>query len=180
MRPPLPFETERLVLRAPSPDHAPAVQEAIEESFEALHPWMPWAVKLQTFEETQDFLARSERQFKADENYVVLGFLRESGRFVLGSGLHPRSRDVPSYEIGYWCRTSLQGNGYVLEAVNALANLGLGLMGARRLEIRCDASNVASARVAARAGFEHEATLRRERVANDGTLSDTLIFAKLA
>lgn len=177
MRLTLPVETERLVLRAPSPEHAPAVQEAIVESFAELHPWMPWAVEPQSFEETVGFLERAERQYDAGENYSILGFLRGDGRFVLGTGLHPRHLDVPSYEIGYWCRTSMAGQGLVVEAVSAIAELGRTVLGAKRLEIRCDARNLRSRRVAERAGFELEATLRQEQRSNDGELSDTLIFA---
>lgn len=179
MRPTLPVETPRLVLRPPSPVHARALQEAIDESFAELHPWMPWAVTPQTFEETLDFLVRSERQFEEEQNFIVLGFERETGRFVLGSGLHPRNPDVPSFEIGYWCRTSRVGNGLVAEAVEAVVDLGRRDLGARRLEIRCDAANERSLRVAERAGFTLEATLRQERRGNDGELSDTLIFARV-
>lgn len=179
MRLTLPIETERLVLRAPSTDMAVSLQEAIEESFEALHPWMPWAVKLQTAVETMEFLQRAERQFADDENYIILGFLREDGRFALGSGLHPRVPEVPSYEIGYWCRSSLVGQGLVGEAVAAIAAAGFGQLCAKRLEIRCEARNTQSVRVAERAGFDLEATMRSERRANDGELSDTLVFAKL-
>jgi len=180
MRLRLPIETERLVLRAPSIEMAHAIQEAIEESFAELHPWMPWAVQLQTHDETLAFLERSQRQFESGENFLILGFLREGGRFALGSGLHPRVPDVPSFEIGYWCRTTLQGQGLVGEAVKAIARAGLIDLGARRLEIRCDARNLRSLRVAERAGFELEATLRNERRANDGTLSDTLVFGKIS
>lgn len=86
---------------------------------------------------------------------------------------------MPSYEIGYWCRSSLVGQGLVLEAVQAMVRAGLEDLGANRLEIRCDARNTRSLRVAERAGFTLEATLKHERRANDGSLSDTLVYARL-
>ena len=45
--------------------------------------------------------------------------------------------------------------------------------------VRCDARNVRSQRVAERAGYPLEATLRNHAVAADGKLRDTLIFARL-
>lgn len=173
------YETERLLLRAPAPDDVEEVQEAIEESFEELHPWIPWAAQPQTFEETLEFLVKAQADFERGENYVVLGWLRDSGRFALGTGLHPRNPKVPAFEIGYWCRTSLVGRGLVLEGVRAMMHLGVANLGAQRLEIRCDPRNERSARVAERAGFEHEATLRRSYRANDGALADSRVYSFL-
>ena len=51
-------------------------------------------------------------------------------------------------------------------------------LGARRVEIRCDARNVRSQAVARRAGYELEATLRKHMVAADSVLRDTLIFVR--
>jgi RimJ/RimL family protein N-acetyltransferase len=176
---PLPRETARLVLRPPSAQNAEVIQTAIEESFADLHPWMDWADRLQTLEETRAFLAGAETRFRLREDFGVSAFLRETGEYVLGSGLHPRNWRVPSFEIGYWCRTSMQGQGLVTEAVRALTQMAFEDMGARRVEIRCDARNTRSRHVAERAGFPLEATLRSDARANDGSLRDTVVYALL-
>jgi len=176
---PLPKETARLILRSPSAQDAPVVQQAVEESFADLHPWMPWAESLQTLEETRAFLAGAESRFHLGEDFGVTGFLQESGEFVLGTGLHPRNWRVPRFEIGYWCRTSMQGRGLVTEAVMALTRMAFEAMGANRVEIRCDARNTRSCRVAERAGYRLEATLRNDDRANDGSLRDTAVYAFL-
>ena len=69
---PYSFDTERLTIRGPLPGDGDKVRTAVLESQAELKPWMPWAVKLQTFEETLDFLARSERQFEAVEHVYEL------------------------------------------------------------------------------------------------------------
>lgn len=176
---PLPKETARLILRSPSAQDAHVVQQAIEESFADLHPWMAWAESLQTIEETHAFLAGAESRFHLREDFGVTGFLRDSGEFVLGTGLHPRNWRVPRFEIGYWCRTSMQGRGFVTEAVMALTRMAFEDMGAHRVEIRCDARNTRSRRVAERAGYRLEATLRNDDRANDGSLRDTAVYAFL-
>ena len=176
---PLPVETRRLVLRPASAQDALIVQAAVEESFESLHPWMPWAAQPQSLEETQAFLAGAETRFRSGEEFAVSGFLREGGTFVLSTGLHPRNWAVPRFEIGYWCRTSMQGRGYVTEAILALTRLAFVDMEAVRIEIRCDARNLDSRRVAERAGYRLEATLRCDDRANDGSLRDTAVYAIL-
>ena len=86
---------------------------------------------------------------------------------------------MPRFEIGYWCRTSYAGKGYITEAVNAITAFAFDVLGARRVEIRCDALNLRSRRVAERCGFPLEATLRQFDRSVDGELRDELVFAKL-
>ena len=176
----LPLETPRLILRPPDPMDAQSIQDAIKESFETLHPWMPWALELQSLEETRAFLERAQASFEAGEDFGLSAFLRASGQFALGAGVHPRDWAVPKFEIGYWCRTSLQRKGLATEVVKTLASAAFTELGAQRVEIRCDSLNVASCRVAERAGFSLEARFKNDDRANDGTLRDTLVYSLLA
>ena len=177
---PLPRVTERLVLRPPSPDNAAAVQEALEESFADLHLWMDWATTLQSLEDTKAILNRAHAKFESMEEFQVHAFLRDSGRFVLSAWLSPRDWGVPKFEIGYWCRTSMLGKGYVTEAVKELTAAAFGDMAANRVEIRCDSRNHRSRRVAELAAFHLEAELRCDARANDGRLRDTTVYVLLA
>ena len=87
---------------------------------------------------------------------------------------------MPKFEIGYWVRTAYGRQGYITEAVNGIAEFAFTVLGARRMEIRCDTLNERSAAVARRAGFELEATLRHhDRHHLTDALRDTLIFTKL-
>lgn len=177
--PPLPLMTQRLVLRPVSLQFAGAVQEALDETFEDLHPWMPWAKEPQSLEVTKDYLEQAERKYQAGGDFGISVFLRSRDQFVLASGLHPKDWDVPKFEIGYWCRRSMQGQGYATETVRALTSIAFEVMAANRVEIRCDSRNVRSLRVAERAGYHLEATLRNDARANDGSLRDTLIYVML-
>jgi len=177
---PLPRETQRLVLRIPSPRSAVALQEALEESYTDLHAWMDWAATLQSLEETTSALERAQARHESAEDFPVHVFLKDTGAFVLSAGLHPRNWKVPSFEIGYWCRKSMQGRGYVTEVVKELTAAAFRDMGAQRVEIRCDSRNQRSRRVAELAGFRREAQLRCDDRANDGSLRDTIIYALLA
>lgn len=177
--PSLPHETQRLVLRAAAFRFADVMQEAIEETYEGLRHWMPWSKEPQSLDATKEYLAEAERRYRDGEDFAVAVFLRSTDEFVLSSGLHPKDWSVPKFEIGYWCRSSMQGQGYVTETVRALTAIAFQEMSANRIEIRCDSLNVRSARVAELAGYYHEATLRSHARANDGSLRDTLIYTML-
>ena len=177
---PLPRETERLILRIPLPTDADALQEALEESFADLHIWMDSATTLQSIDDTRARIEQHQANYTSAEDFTVSAFLKDSGKFVLNAGLHPRNWRVPKFEIGYWCRTSMQGKGYVTEVVRELTSAAFRDMAAKRVEIRCDSRNQRSRRVAERAGYRLEALLRCDDRANDDSIRDTTIYALLA
>ena len=172
------FETERLIVRCPQPGDGAALNAAIVESLDELRPWMPWAQAAPAPEESEEYCRRARARFLAREDLPLQIFLKD-GTFVGGSGLHRIDWDVPKFEIGYWCRASRQGQGYVTEAVIGLKRFAFEQLGAQRVEIRCDARNLKSQAVAERAGFHFEACLRREARDHRGELRDTLIFVLL-
>ncbi|CAG0949212.1 diamine N-acetyltransferase [Anaerolineae bacterium] len=171
------IETPRLVLRIPSVSNAPMVNAAVRESFADLHRWMKWAKEIPTVEETINRAQRANTRPLAGEDFSIWGFLKDTDEFVLGSGFHLRDPEVPKFEIGYWCRSSYQGRGFVTEAVRVLTRVGFEQMQANRIEIRCDARNERSRRVAERTGYRLEAELRNDQRAPDGVLRNTLIYA---
>lgn len=170
------FETERLMLRAPRPGDGMAVYEAIEESLAELKPWMPWAWETPKPELSEEFARRAAVRFTLREDLPLLIFRKSDHKFVGGTGLHRIHWEIPSFEIGYWQRTSLHGQGYITEAVKGLTCFAFDVLGARRCEIQCDANNGRSAAVARRTDYVQEAHLRNHRLNTSGELGDTLIF----
>jgi RimJ/RimL family protein N-acetyltransferase len=174
---PTPLLTERLIIRAPAPEDAPALSNAIAETFDQLKLWMPWAQSPQTLDESRGVIDRMISKWIPMRDYVLFCFDRQTGEFVMAGGLHPVNLQVPSFHIGYWCRTSYQGKGYVTESVKAIRDAGFEIVGAKRIEIRCDARNSASRAVAERCGFPLEATMRNDCRDNDGALQSTAYYA---
>lgn len=77
---------------------------------------------------------------------------------VLGSiGISPRGDGV--FEIGYWVRADARGRGYTSRALVLLSHDAIAT-GAARVFLRADPENVASCRVAEKAGFTREGVLR--------------------
>lgn len=171
------FQTERLIIRAPRPGDGRAVNDAIRESIDNLRPWMSWARVVPSVAESESFARESSIRYRSREELAMLLFRKSDGWFVGASGLHTIAWDVPRMEIGYWVRTSLQGQGYITEAVNGIAAFAFTILKAVRLEIRCDANNTRSAAVAERAGFTLEARMRWQSRTPSGELRDTLVYA---
>ena len=167
----------RIVVRPVRPGEGAAVFEAVEESRAELSPWMPWAEKTRSVGDSEEAVRRFASQWMLRDELTVGLWHKETGQYLGSSGLHRIDWTVPSFEIGYWLRTSVWGHGYVSEAVQLLCTFAFETLGANRLEIRCDACNTRSAAVPERLGFPLEATLRNSQNEQDGILRDTLIFA---
>jgi RimJ/RimL family protein N-acetyltransferase len=67
-------------------------------------------------------------------------------------------------EIGYWVDPRARNRGVATTAVRAACQWAVTTAGVELIEWRCQAGNVASRRVAEKAGFLIEGTLRRRRV----------------
>ena len=177
---PLVIETQRLILRSPLPGDGAAVNAAIRETFDELKLWMPWADHIPEVDETELNRVRAYANYLEGTDFNVQAYLKETGEFVAGSGLHRGDRKVPSHEIGYWCRKRFQGKGYVSETVRALTRVGFEHMKANRIEIRCDLRNEESRKVAERCGFIKEAEMRNDTLGTDGSLRTSLVFALIS
>jgi RimJ/RimL family protein N-acetyltransferase len=173
------FDTERLTIRSPMPGDGAELQAAVAESIDDLRPWLPWAKEVPTVEEEEIAVRKGRVRFLAREDLWFLLFLKGTHTLVGGSGLHRMNWDVPSFEIGYFVRSRFAGQGYISEAVRGITRFAFETLGARRVEIHCDARNERSRRVAERAGFELEAKLRNHDLDTDGELRDTLIYVRL-
>lgn len=173
------FETERLLIRAPQNGDGAMVQEAISESIDQLRPWMPWAQEVPDEEQSEIGVRQARIQFLKRSDLRLYLIHKDSGRLVGCSGLHRMDWQSRKFEIGYWVRSSCIGQGYITEAVNGITEFAISQLMANRLEIRCDTLNLRSIQVAVRAGFTLEGTFRKDECRTDGSLMDTMIFAKV-
>jgi RimJ/RimL family protein N-acetyltransferase len=114
----------------------------------------------------QPYTAQSARTFLDDVGrraedgsahaFAVVG----AGDDVLGGvGVHwNEARDVG--EVGYWARAHARGRGVTTAAVLLLSRWALAQPRVGRLQLRAEPENLASCRVAERAGFHREGVLR--------------------
>jgi RimJ/RimL family protein N-acetyltransferase len=176
---PAEIQTRRLSLVAPAPGDGPELNRAIAESFAELHEWMPWAAEMPTVAESEHFVREAAARYLRREELPMFMRKRGSHELIGATGLHRANWTVPRFEIGYWCRTSMVGHGYVSEAVVALTRFAFETLSAARVEIRTDSQNVRSWRIAERLGFTLEGVLQRDDRTVQGELRDTRLYAMI-
>lgn len=83
--------------------------------------------------------------------------------------------------IGYtWYAPAHHRDGTNRRCKVLLLDHAFDVLGVRRVQFTIDADNVASRRSVERLGAVHEGTLRQHRIADDGTVRDSVVYSILA
>lgn len=172
------FGSERLTIRAPRVRDAAEIHAAVIESRETLIPWIRWAKYEPSLEDRRKHLRMMRRHFLRGKPFSFHLFLKGTNTFVGMCGIVEADASVPKVFLYYWIRKSFTGQGYMTEALNAITDLVVKHLGARRVELHIDDRNKRSWRVAERCGFQLEGIFRNYARAEDGSLEDTRIYAK--
>lgn len=170
------IDTPRLVLEAPSREHAAAVHESVNASLPTLG-FIAWAQSPWTIERAQRFCEGGLAMVDEGECLIFNAFRREGGAFVGRIDLHTFDFEAPRAEIGYVGDARHAGQGLMREAVLAVVDFGFRL-GLARIEAISEVGNERALRFAEQGlGFTLEGRLHhRERDAR-GELCDQLMFA---
>ncbi|MEM7332843.1 MAG: GNAT family protein [Chloroflexota bacterium] len=177
---PFEFESERLLIRGPLPGDGKVVRPAVLESVDELRPWMPWAMNIPDEDGYEALVRQWHLDFMARKNLILFLFHKETGQFIGGSGLHDINWTVPRFEIGYWVRSTMARQGYIMESTQAITNFAFDVLKAERMQIRVDSENYKSAAIPPKLGYTLEGThlaIKRHHITNE--LRDMLVFAKL-
>ncbi|MCF3944819.1 GNAT family N-acetyltransferase [Oceanobacillus alkalisoli] len=176
---PLQLESDRLILRAPlQTGDGEIVNQAIRDSIHELKEWLPFAREIPAVEETEVNLRNAHIDFLKRKSFRFLIFDKESNDFIGITSFERVDWNIPKCEIGYWIHTGFSGKGYMTEAVKALADYGLKDMGFKRIEIRCEPTNLKSRAIPEKLGFALDGILRNDDLSADGSeLRDTCIYS---
>jgi len=166
----------RLDLREYGPDDAGLVRGLLDSGGEpeALPPGAPADPA-----EVPGWLADGVHRPQREGLGVHLMMLDRAALRIVGSiSLFHADWEIQSAEIGYGVRGDERGKGYATEALAAVARWALTAGGIQRAFLTANTDNLASCRVAVKAGFHREGTLRRAGLEDDG-LHDLAVFALL-
>jgi len=94
-------------------------------------------------------------------------------------GLHLAAGDTGLAEVGYWLAPEARGHGAATIAVQLVSRWAFTVVGVDRLSLQTAPENVASQRVAERAGFTREGLLRAWMPTRDGR-RHSVMFSLLA
>jgi RimJ/RimL family protein N-acetyltransferase len=169
------IRSARLVLRPYGPgDEALALEVVVSGEPEALPPGAPAEPG-----PLGEWLRADDRRSWRDGGALHFMMLDSGRNKIVGSigAFHP-DWEVRSTELGYGVRSDERGQGFASEALAAVSRWLLTDGGLQRAWLTANTDNLASVRVAEKAGFQREGTLRRAGLEDDG-LHDQAVFSLL-
>jgi RimJ/RimL family protein N-acetyltransferase len=165
-----------VVLRPLGPENEEELFAAVSTSIAELSRWMPWCHADYSIDESRQYLASRATAWTEGTEYSFGIFDRETGKLVGGVGINFIDWPHRRANLGYWLRTHATGRGYASEAANVLACWALEALGLQRIEIVAAVDNIASQKVAERAGATREGILRN-RCQGSRTPRDAVMFS---
>jgi RimJ/RimL family protein N-acetyltransferase len=129
-----------------------------------------------TEEDARAFFAeREQRRLDGHELNFALVDPRDDDAVLGGGSIHEVDLEQGRAGIGYWLAAAARGRGIATRAVRLMTDWAFAGLGLARLEITCAPDNLASQRVAERAGFAREGLLR-SHMAFKGGRRDTVVY----
>ena len=169
----------RLLLRPLRPEDLDAFYAAVDESRTEVGRWMAWCKPGYSIADAQEWLAISEQSWASETGDRPFSmFEAASGEFLGNMGLNHFNRVHHFANLGYWVRTSRTRTGVASAAVRMVARYGFESLGLARVEIVAQVSNVASRRVAEKAGGRLEG-IARDRLAYGDRHFDAAMYSLL-
>ncbi|MEU4118656.1 GNAT family N-acetyltransferase [Kitasatospora sp. NPDC028055] len=126
------------------------------------------------------FLDRADQRWADGSTACFAVTDRADGRLCGNVALRWTDRGEGVAMVGYWLLAAARGRGLATLATVAVTDWGVRTAGVRRIELYHAVGNESSCRVAARAGFPYEGTLRGSYRYGDGPYNDEHLHARLA
>lgn len=168
--------TERLLLGPFEAADVEAVAEACSDA--EVQRWLPLPRPYRR-EEAADWCLRKAPELRESGAGLELAIhTRPDGQLAGCIGLKQPDWVGRVVEVGYWAAPATRRRGYLGEAVRAITDWVLTEQGFERVELLAATGNLASQRVAERAGFTREGVMRNAGYTHDGRV-DLVLYAKI-
>jgi ribosomal-protein-serine acetyltransferase len=191
MNPDLYLHDGVIALRPYRPQDAEPMLAAVHESSDQVSPWLPALSTDMPLVEVTSYIAIQKHLSESGEayNFVIqehvgrkqygginAGDINVGGQILGGTGLTQINQRHRFANLYYWVRTSRTGEGIASRAVRLAARYAFVEAGLTRVEIVVAVENLASQRVAEKAGAHREGVLRK-RIALPGKLHDAIVYS---
>ena len=166
------LEVDELTLRPWQPSDAPAVVEAYRDP-----EIQRWHVRTMTEAEAADWVRSWSDRWQAETG---AGWAVTDRDAVVGRvGFRTIDLAEGIAELAYWTVPTARGRNIAARTVDRVSGWMFDSIGLHRIELRHSSANQASCRIAEKAGFDYEATLRKQALHADGW-HDMHLHARLA
>ena len=134
---------------------------------------------IDTEEEAERVVRDFAAAWMARTAFFMGGFRRDTQAFVAQIYVGVVDWNLPQFEIGFFADVEHEGQGYVTEATKGALRFVFEHLGAHRVRLKCDDTNVPSRRVAERCGMIQEGHIRENKRNADGSITGTLHYGLL-
>lgn len=162
-------------IRPQHPDDVGPLLDAVRESLDELGPWMGWAHPGYSLADAAEWIELQDRAWDAGERFGFAIVDIGTGRFLGVGGLNRIDPVHRWANAGYWVRSSATGAGVATRALRLMARFAFEVLEFGRIEVVADVDNVASRRVAERAGAVFEG-IARNRLSTRGRSRDGAVY----
>jgi ribosomal-protein-serine acetyltransferase len=167
---------QQIELRRPRYEDLGALHAAVTASVPELTRWLGWCVPEYSLNEAADWLSSRTRMWEEGTEYDFVITDLDSGEILGVCGLNNIQRLNNLTNLGYWVRTNWTRQGIATAAVRMVARFALDTLQFGRVEIIAAVDNLASQRVAEKAGATREGVLRCRTVVRE-RVYDAAIFS---
>ena len=157
-------------------DDVPLLFEAARESVNEMSVWGSWCHPNYTVEESQSFVLSSKTAWNEKTAFRFAVFQTNSNLFLGGVGLNSLNQKNNFANLGYWVRSSQTKRGVATAATPLAAEFGFDDLRLNRIEIVMATENIASQRVAEKAGAKREGILRNRILLHNRPL-DAIMYS---
>ncbi|MEV4115240.1 GNAT family N-acetyltransferase [Nonomuraea sp. NPDC049695] len=165
--------TERLTLRPFGLQDAARIRSIVRSGARFLPPGAPVKTSGIT-----PWLSSGVHELRRSGQGLHLAMVDAEGLVVGAISLFKTSWTTGTTEVGYGVHPLYRGRGFATEAVRGLVKWAFETVGLRRIDLTANLDNLASLRVALKAGFTWEGVLRAAVLEDDGA-HDLVIFGLL-
>jgi RimJ/RimL family protein N-acetyltransferase len=151
------------------------VFRGVRESRAELGLWMPWCTPDYDQARAAEYVVKSQAERKAGVSFEF-GIFGADGEYLGNCGLNNVNPQDKYANLGYWIRTRRTRHGFATSAVVELARWGFANTDLNRFEIVASVENIASQRVAERAGAKREG-VARQRIVLGGRVHDAVVYS---
>lgn len=157
------------------PEHASQLVAAARESVTEIEPWLPWCSPSFGLADANAWISE---QIAARERGLAFEFaiVGDDAGYIGGAGINQVNQENRFANLGYWVRSSKTGLGYATEALRQMVDWAHAQTNLNRLEVIVATENLASQRVAEKAGAAREG-IARDRLHLHGVYHDAYVYA---
>jgi RimJ/RimL family protein N-acetyltransferase len=158
---------------------ATGILDAVRSSVPELEVWMPWAHAGYSLEDTTTWLELCRDGWEKATQYSFIAVDVTSGEVLADCSISQINRMHGFANLGYWVRSSATRQGLGSALARRVAQFGVEEIRLNRLEILTAVGNVASQRVAQKAGATLEGVLRSRLIFREEVI-DAALFSLTA